>query len=194
MVFLATERGLGCVAPLVGIAILVLPLVVWNAVRSAGEQADTRATEQAAIAEQDIRRNLELLDVSLLATTARLELPASPDSMALQHDRVLFERLPRDQYNSFIEALDQKGDVIAASPPPSSEHGENWVGTEYFTTLRSASSVGLFIGRPFATAYGNNSAVPIGRRITGPDGKFVGVIVMALRLAWLPCCATMAQS
>jgi hypothetical protein len=164
--------------------IIVLSLVARDAFRSAEQQADARATTLAAIAEQDIRRNLELLDVSLLATMARLELPASPDSAALRHDRALFENLPRDQYNFFTEALDQKGDVIAGSPPPPSEHGENWAGTEYFTTLRLASSVGSFIGRPIATAHGNNAAIPIGRRIVGPDGNFAGVIVMAVRVAY----------
>ena len=103
---------------------------------------------------------------------------------ALQHDRALFEHLPRDQYNFFTEALDQKGDVIAGSPPPPSEHGENWAGTEYFTTLRLAGSVGSFVGRPIATAHGNNAAIPIGRRIVGPDGNFAGVVVMAVRLAY----------
>ena len=139
---LTAGGALGCALAFLAIR-YCCPLVgARDAFRSAEQQADARATTLAAIAEQDIRRNLELLDVSLLATMARLELPASPNSAALQHDRALFEHLPRDQYNFFTEALDQKGDVIAGSPPPPSEHGENWAGTEYFTTLRLAGSVG----------------------------------------------------
>jgi hypothetical protein len=78
--------------------------------------------------------------------------------------------------------LDQKGDVIAGSPPP--QYGENWANRDYFIALRSGTSNELFIGRPFATTHEDTAAIPIARRMTDKDGKFAGLVVIGLRLAY----------
>jgi hypothetical protein len=149
---------------------------------SAQQQADAAASRLAATVQQDIARNLELLDLTLRATIGGLELPAIQALGTETRSQLLFDRTPRDRYVSFIEALNDKGDVIAASPPP--QYGENWANRDYFIALRSGTANELFIGRPFATTHDDTAAIPIGRRITDQDGKFAGLVVIGLRLAY----------
>ena len=73
-----------------------MALLVRDAYQTAGHEAEVKAISLAATAEQDIRRNLELLDVAMQATIARLDL-ASPEAKDPARYRSLIERLPRDR-------------------------------------------------------------------------------------------------
>lgn len=176
----ATERGLACAMLLLATALFVGAM--QHARWSAEQQADATASHLAATVQQDVARNLELLDLTLRATIGGLELPAIQALSTETRSQLLFDRTPRDRYVSFIEALNEKGDVIAASPPP--QYGENWANRDYFIALRSGTADELFIGRPFATTHDDTAAIPIGRRITDQNGKFAELVVIGLRLAY----------
>jgi signal transduction histidine kinase/ActR/RegA family two-component response regulator len=179
---LTTKGALAVAVWGIAIVSIVAALLVQDAYQSAARRADTAAVSLAATVEQDIRRNLELLDLSLQAAAGGLEIPAIQDPATQTRNRLLFERTPRDQYVDFVEALNEKGDVIAGSPPP--QYGENWARRDYFSAVRTGQLTGPYIGRPFSTAYGDNAAISISRRLTDQDGNFAGVVVMGMRLAY----------
>ena len=172
----------GCFIGCLAIGGIVLGLLARNIGRAAESQADAKAVNLAAMVEQDIRRNIELLGLSAQSAIGGLELLGRQDPIALARNRALIERLPRDQYVDFIQILDENGNIAAGSPPPA--QNRNWADRDYFRALRPANAVALYIGRPFATAYGDNAAIPLGHRITGQDGSFAGVMVMGVRLAY----------
>jgi signal transduction histidine kinase/CheY-like chemotaxis protein/HPt (histidine-containing phosphotransfer) domain-containing protein len=152
----------------VALAAIVLAFMVRDSSRSVGRQADMAATRFAAAAAYDIARNVELLD-PMLRVAAGNQAATS------------LERMPRDRYVSLIELINEKGDVIGASPP--AYYGENWAGRDYFQEAKKNAADALFIGRPFGTN-GENAAVPLSRRISDAEGNFGGVAVLGLRLTY----------
>ena len=175
-----TEGGVACVMLLVAAALFVMAM--QNSRGSAERQADATASRLAATLEQSIARNLELLDLTLRATVGGLEQPAVLGLDTETRGHLLFDRAPRDRYVSFIEALNDRGGVRAASPP--AQYDENWSNRDYFIAARNGSSNEPFIGRPFATAREDTVAIPISRRLTDQNGNFAGVVVIGLRLAF----------
>ena len=104
-------------------------------------------------------------------------------------DRSLAARPPLDHplaaaEVSFVNVLNESGDVIAdfrsGTPKP-----VNFSGRDYFQDQLKNPAGGLAIGRPFAMAAAQNAAIPISRRLNGPNGAFAGVAVAGVRLSWL---------
>jgi hypothetical protein len=156
-------------------AALIIAVTVFafrDASRSMERQADVTASRLAAAVERDIARNVELLDVELRTAAAALQSAADPNPAILDH-------FPRDRYISFIEMVNVKGDVIAASPPARSR--ENWASRDYFREATKAPSDLPFIGQVFG-GNGDNPAISVSRRISDADGTFAGVVVIGLKL------------
>jgi signal transduction histidine kinase/DNA-binding response OmpR family regulator len=168
-----------------GLAALMMVLVsVWmveDARNDATRAADQQAANLAALVQQDAARNIELFDLSLQAVIGGLQLPGLTSlSPELRH-RVLFDRSASARYLTFINALDETGDVIADSQP---ELPTNWSSRDYFIAQKRDASDQLFISRPFATASDENAGIAFSRRISHPDGTFAGVVVGGMRLAY----------
>jgi diguanylate cyclase (GGDEF)-like protein len=80
--------------------------------------------------------------------------------------------------------LDAQGTTIAdtrsANAPPI-----NMADRDFFIAQRDHDDLGLFISRPYQSKLRQGDwSIAIGRRITGPDGRFGGIVSGALRLAW----------
>jgi signal transduction histidine kinase/DNA-binding NarL/FixJ family response regulator len=151
---------------------VVMAFAVRDANRSVERQAEATASRLAAAVEQDIARNVELLDLGLRAVTATLQ------SSAVANPAVL-DRFPHDRYVSFIEVVNEKGDVTAASPP--ARYGENWASRDYFREAIKGPLDVAFIGQAFGSN-GDNTAISVSRRIDNADGTFAGVVVIGLKL------------
>jgi len=113
------------------------------------------------------------------ATIARLDL-ASPEARDPARYRSLIERLPRDQFVSFIQLLDVNGDVVASTPP--TQANRNWSDRDYFRLLIPDNAVSPYVGKPFAPTSEEHAGIPIARRVPGLDGRFAGVMVSGLRV------------
>ena len=85
---------------------------------------------------------------------------------------------------SFIDVLNEAGDVIASSRINVSRPA-NFAGRDYFLDLQRSAIETSTIGRPFGGAIPRNALIPVARRVTAPGGTFAGAAVAGIRVSWL---------
>jgi diguanylate cyclase (GGDEF)-like protein len=131
--------------------------------------------------EADITRNIEVYDLSLRAVANNIVAPAiSTVSKPVLH-LILFDRAATAKHFGAIQVFDAKGqltiDASSLDPVP-----ENRADEEYFTVHRDNPDVGLFISRPML--HRGAYAIVLSRRISGPDGRFLGVVAGSIRFSY----------
>ena len=135
----------------------------------------------ASSIDADVARNIEIYDLSLRATASNM-LEQEINQLSEPARRlILFDRAATAKHFGRIQVFDAEGqltiDASTLDPVP-----ENCSDQEYFRVHRDRSDVGLFISRPMLrhSAY----AIVLSRRITGPDGRFLGVVVGSIRFSF----------
>lgn len=165
-----------CFCGITGHTLLELRHQAWN---SAMREAENLLQALS----QDIARNIELYDLSLLAVVDGLKLEELPSLSPAMRHAVLFDRAATARYLGSILVLDETGKVIedsGANPPRSDRFDDR----EYFLKHRDTPGLGLLISAPYRRRLtGNNDLViAFSRRIDHPDGSFAGVVSSTLRL------------
>jgi diguanylate cyclase (GGDEF)-like protein len=148
-----------------------------------GEEELARQTLEnlASSIDTDISRNIELYDVSLRDVVSDVLMPEIAGvSKPLRH-LILFEHVATAKHFGAIQVFDANGrltaDASTLDPQP-----ENRGDEEYFQVHRDNPDAGLFISRPML--YRGSYAIVLSRRITGPDGRFVGVVAGSIRFSY----------
>jgi signal transduction histidine kinase/FixJ family two-component response regulator len=177
-----TRVLLGCMAGLILVFIVLCGVLLRDASRDAEWQADATASRLATVVEHDVALNLEQVDLSLQTTIALWQLPAIGALGSDLRNLVLFDRISRDRYVGFVNALDENGGVVAGLP--ATAHAGNWANRDYFVAQRGGQPNAIYIGRPYSTSQEEYSGIPISRRISDAAGKFSGVAVIGMRLAY----------
>ena len=148
-----------------------------------GEEALARQMLEnlASSIDSDINRNIELYDLSLRAAASNMMLPEIKNvSKPILH-LILFDRATTAKYFGAMQVFDVEGrltiDASTLDPPP-----ENRSDEEYFQVHRDNPNAGLFISRPMLhrSAY----AIVLSRRISGPEGRFLGVVAGSIRFSY----------
>lgn len=129
----------------------------------------------------DISRNIELYDLSLRAVAGNMLLPEIDEvSKPIRH-LILFDHAATAKHLGAIQVYDATGhlkvDSATLDPQPEDRSGE-----EYFQVHRDKADVGLYISRP--TLYRSTYAIVLSRRISGPDGGFLGVVVGSIHFSY----------
>ncbi|MFB9270237.1 diguanylate cyclase [Bradyrhizobium erythrophlei] len=148
-----------------------------------GEEELARQTLEnlASGIDADISRNIELNDLSLRAVVSNLVMPEiSRVSKELRH-LILFDHAATAKHFGVIQVFDGEGNLTidAASLDP---RPENRSDEEYFTVHRDHPDAGLFISRPML--HRGAYSIVLSRRITGDNGRFLGVVVGAIRFSY----------
>jgi diguanylate cyclase (GGDEF)-like protein len=148
-----------------------------------GEEELARQTLEnlASSIDTDISRNIELYDVSLRDVVSDVLMPEIAGvSKPLRH-LILFDHAATAKHFGAIQVFDADGrltaDASTLDPQP-----ENRGDEEYFQVHRDNPDAGLFISRPML--YRGSYAIVLSRRITGPDGRFVGVVAGSIRFSY----------
>ncbi|MBI5262485.1 MAG: diguanylate cyclase [Bradyrhizobium sp.] len=155
--------------------------VLFDMRRGEMELARQTLENLAASIESDINRNVEIYDISLRAVAGNMLLPEIRSvSKPIQH-LILFDRATTAKHFGGIQVFDASGHLIidAATLDPRPEDRSD---EEYFTVHRDNPDAGLFISRPMLhrSAY----AIVLSRRITGTDGRFLGVVAGSIRFSY----------
>jgi len=135
----------------------------------------------AASIDADISRNVEVYDLSLRAVASNLVMPEIRGVSRSMLHLILFDHAATASHFGAIQAFDADGKLIADAstldPVP-----ENRADEEYFQVHRAIPDVGLYISRPmlFRGAY----AIVLSRRISGEDGRFLGVVAGSIRFTY----------
>jgi len=148
-----------------------------------GEEELTRQTLEnlASGIDADISRNVELYDLSLRAVASSMVMPEiNQVSRPIRH-LILFDHAATAKHFGAIQVFDADGkltvDASTLDPAP-----ENRSDEEYFQVHRDRPDVGLFISRPML--HHGAYAIVLSRRITGADGRFLGVVAGSIRFSY----------
>jgi diguanylate cyclase (GGDEF)-like protein len=178
-------RWLTLIGLCIGLGVLVSGAAIVMELRiEAWHRAEQEATERVDALSRDIARAITLYDNSLKAVRDVMQRPdiakLSPETRRL----TLFNSSASTEALGAMLVLDAQGTTIAdtrsANAPPI-----NMADRDFFTAQRDHADLGLFISRPYQSKLRQGDwSIAIGRRITGPDGGFGGIVSGALRLAW----------
>jgi diguanylate cyclase (GGDEF)-like protein len=148
-----------------------------------GEEELARQTLEnlASSIDADINRNVELYDLSLRAVASSMVIPEINDvSKSIRH-LILFDHAATARHFGAIQVFDAEGnltiDASTLDPVP-----ENRSDEEYFAVHRYNPDAGLFISRPML--HRGAYAIVLSRRISGADGKFLGVTAGSIRFSY----------
>jgi diguanylate cyclase (GGDEF)-like protein len=148
-----------------------------------GEEALARQSLEnlASSIDADISRNIEVYDLSLRAVASNIVMPEIKNvSKPILH-LILFDHAATAKHFGAIRVFDAEGqltiDASTLDPLP-----ENRAGEEFFQVHRDRPDAGLFISRPML--HRGAFAVVLSRRITGPDGSFLGVVTGSIRMSF----------
>src|ERR1700716_2860442 len=148
-----------------------------------GEEELARQTldNLASGIDADISRNVELYDLSLRAVVNTMLMPEIKDvSKPIRH-LILFDHAATAKHFGAIQVFDAAGrlaiDASTLDPAP-----ENRSEEEFFQVHRDQPETGLFISRPML--HRGAYAIVLSRRITGTDGRFLGVVAGSIRFSY----------
>src|SRR3954447_24135551 len=135
----------------------------------------------ASSIDAEISRNIELYDLSLRAVASNMVMPELTSvSKPIRH-LILFDRAATAKHFGAIQVLDAAGrlaiDASTLDPPPDDRSDE-----EFFQIHRDQPEAGLFISRPML--HRGAYAIVLSRRITGTDGRFLGVVAGSIRFSY----------
>jgi diguanylate cyclase (GGDEF)-like protein len=148
-----------------------------------GEEELARQTLEnlASTIDADISRNVELYDLSLRAVASNMVVPEIQDVSNAIRRLILFDHAATAKHFGAIQVFDAEGrltiDAATLDPAP-----ENRSDEEYFQVHRDRPDVGLYISRP--TLHRGAYAIVLSRRISGADGRFLGVVAGSIRFSY----------
>jgi diguanylate cyclase (GGDEF)-like protein len=135
----------------------------------------------ASTINSDISRNIELYDLSLRAVAASMVMPEINEVSKSIRQLILFDHAATAKHFGAIQVFDADGrltiDASTLDPAP-----ENRSDEEYFKVHRDEPDAGLFISRPML--HHGAYAIVLSRRITGADGRFLGVVAGSIRFSY----------
>jgi diguanylate cyclase (GGDEF)-like protein len=148
-----------------------------------GEEELARQTLEnlASTIDADISRNVELYDLSLRAVASNMVVPEIQDVSKAIRRLILFDHAATAKHFGAIQVFDAEGrltiDAATLDPAP-----ENRSDEDYFWVHRDHPDAGLFISRPML--HRGTYAIVLSRRISGADGRFLGVVAGSIRFSY----------
>lgn len=174
---------MGCTITVVAILAIVTFLLARERVNAA--QAAARAASNIVqLIDADVLRNVELYDQALkglIEASQRTDLVNIPPQV---RHLALFDLASNAAHRSDVLLLDRQGDVIADSFSVI-PRVINLSDREYFQAHVHNPDPGLMISRPFKGRRSPNLwLIGFSRRLSAPDGTFLGVAAASMRLSY----------
>jgi diguanylate cyclase (GGDEF)-like protein len=102
---------------------------------------------------------------------------------ALEFHETLNQKTSDIVYVDALAVVDASGQIVSASdawPAPSA----NLADRDYFRALRNDATLTTFIGNPTRGRVRGTWAIHLARRISGPQGEFLGIVLIAIKVAY----------
>jgi len=159
-------------------------VILFEARADAWRQAEQASSNLVTALAREIARNIELYDLSIQGVAAAMKLPGIDQVSPEIRRMALFDRSASAEYLGSILVLNAVGDIVADSTSDV-PHKTNFADRDFFRAQAARPDLGLFISRPFASRLrGGDPSIAFTRRISGPDGRFNGIVDGSMRLAW----------
>jgi len=137
----------------------------------------------AYLLDQGVGRMLETFDKSLQGVVREL---GDPQAMALApalRRRTLFDNSLGIKGIGSVVVLNAAGDVVLDSESLTPRR-INLSDRDYFKVFESGAHVGLYVGAPVHGRLSGRNSLPLSRAYYGTDGRFAGVVVGTIELAY----------
>ena len=178
-------------AVLVSAACLVIALltlcvaVLMDGRADAIRLAQTISQNLSMVAERDIRRNFEIIDLSLQSMVKGAE---DPETMAMatgKRDALLFNQALSARYLGAVLVLDENGNIVVDAGHQVPRVG-NYADRDYFQAQKHDPGLGMLISRPVASKilHDGSMIIALSRRINHPDGSFAGIALITLSIRY----------
>jgi diguanylate cyclase (GGDEF)-like protein len=170
------------------LAVLAILMIVSSLLvrehRDANNVAARAASNIVQLIDADVLRNAELYDTSLLGMISAWSQPGLMSiSPELRH-MVLFDRSTAASYKGDLLLIDKDGVILADSTSIEPRHG-NMADRPHFREHAEDPSLELLVGGPFKAQWGfKDWCISFSRRISAPDGSFMGIASSAMRLVY----------
>lgn len=184
-------RGLICIALcLIGMAVVAIGATVLalreDALREAGNDASNIATVLAEQTAQSVQAlDIITTDIADRFTNAEgADYQTHRESMQSEAThRFLVERLSRIPQSDFIALIDRDGNVVSSTrrwPTPAIALSDR----DYYRDMRRDEGRGLFVSGVLRNRISGDRNIFFSRRITRPDGDFIGVVLTGVKLSY----------
>ena len=164
----------------------ILLLVGWSlrdSRRTALDHAVQTSRNLTSALAHDVERNLTSYDLSLQGVIEGLTFDEIKTVSPELRNQILFDRAATAEFLGTIIVLGEDGQVLIDSrsiEPRSTTYADR----NYFQVQRDNPTAGLYISAPFKSRQGNEWEIALSRRLEYPGGRFSGVVVGTLKLAF----------
>ncbi|ACR31590.1 sensor domain-containing diguanylate cyclase [Burkholderia glumae] len=178
---------LGYLVIAAGVAIALVMMTICAAILrdsrvDAFERAQDSARNTLLMIERDVARSLHIDDLALQGVIAGLRDPSLDGLPAALRRRLLFDRAAVANDIGGIYVLDAEGRLVLSSTDLDTGD-ERFDDRDFFAAQRDDPDTGLFVSSPYTSVLtGDDPSIALSRRLNGPDGRFAGVVVLAVRL------------
>ncbi|CAO4167269.1 sensor domain-containing diguanylate cyclase [Methylorubrum populi] len=163
--------------------LLLSGLMLHDLRQNAWDKAEQTTLSLLQVVEQDIARNIEIIDMSLLAVVDNLKAPGLSDLNPTLRQLVLFDRAMTARDLGLMLILDESGDSVSDADAFPARRVNN-ADRAYFRAHRERADLGLIISPPLVSHLLNEPVIVLSRRIDKPDGSFGGVVLASLKLSY----------
>lgn len=171
----------------IGLSLGMLALggfVVIEARRDAWQQAETASENLLIALEQDIGRNLMLINLSMQGVIEALAQPDINTTSPAVRRQAIFDRAISAQDLGAMLVSDAEGNIVEDSTSVI-PHAVSIAQRDQFRAHQERPDIGLYVSRPFRGMLNTNELnIALSRRMPSEDGHFVGVVTAALRLTY----------
>ena len=184
-------RGLLCVAlALIGVALIAIALTIEALRRDALEEARVDTANIATVLAEQTARSVQAIDIATSEIAERFGndsrlAPADFEALLRSHGthKLLADRLQRLSQIDFISLLDNHGRHVNSSrmwPTDETDMSDR----DYFTHARDYPDQKLFVSGLVHNRVTGARNIFFAKRISGPDGAFLGVVVTGIRQSY----------
>ena len=166
----------------IGICLSLLALEIWHEFDTYSEEIEQAETETANLAGSLIQHAEDTFNIAdgTLAIVVQQLGDEGITASALRHSQAIMDASlenARHFRGFFLYGPDGKfltGSHHSGKPVPDVS------ARPYFTMHRDDPNLGAVIGHPFRGQATGDWLIPLSRRITGPDGSFLGIVLAAI--------------
>jgi diguanylate cyclase (GGDEF)-like protein len=179
-------RGLGLSSLSLLLCVLTLG-IIWlaGARQAAWEEAEFTWSNRATALERDIARQINLIDLSLQAIAATMEMPLVGETAPIPRPLALFDQSATAGSFRVVMVLNAKGSLVASSDPHLARQ-MNFADQDHFLIHRQQQNAGPYVSEPYRGRSPDDAPrLAISRRLASPDGVFRGTVVATFRIAFV---------
>jgi len=168
---------------LVIVILLAQGLSLWRSYQATWLLATRSAENVMRTVASNIERNLSVIELSLIGLEDAVTAPGVADLPSDLRRMVLFDRAAGAHYLGSMLVLDREGDIVYDSVETPPRRG-NFADRDYFKA-QLQPYVGTYVSAPFASRLrGGDPSIALSRRVSDHDGRFYGVVLGAVRIAY----------